>query len=254
LSFFKNSLNNKVALVTGASRGIGRSISLLLAERGAIVIGTSTTDSGAKEVSKHLKSIQSNSRGEKLNVNDINNVTNLIELIQKEFGKISILVNNAGITRDQLSIRMRDEDWIDVIETNLSSVFRLSRGVLRGMLKEKYGRIVNITSVVSALGNVGQVNYAASKSGVSGMTRALAKEVGSRNITVNCIAPGFVNTEMTEKMTNDQKMSILKQIPLGKFADPAEIAYATAFLASDEASYITGTTLHINGGMFMNSG
>ena len=245
-------LNNQVALVTGASRGIGRAIAAELAKQGARVIGTATSEAGATAISAYLAEIGPQAgRGVVLNVNDAKACTDLIDSMQKEFGGIGILVNNAGITQDQLAMRMKDEEWDAVIATNLTAVSRLSRGVLRGMMKAKQGRIINITSVVGSAGNAGQMNYAAAKAGVAGMSRALAREIGSRNITVNCIAPGFIDTDMTRSLTEQQINALLQQIPLGRFGLPEDIAAAAGFLASPQAGYITGTTLHVNGGMYM---
>jgi 3-oxoacyl-[acyl-carrier protein] reductase len=245
-------LNNQVALVTGASRGIGRAIAQELAKQGARVIGTATSESGAAAISEYLATIApQGSKGVVLNVTDAERCNAVIEQVQKECGGLSILVNNAGITHDQLAMRMKDEEWDAVIATNLTAVGRLSRLVLRGMMKAKHGRIINITSVVGSAGNPGQMNYAAAKAGVAGMSRALAREIGSRNITVNCIAPGFIDTDMTRELTEQQVSGLMQQIPLGRFGLPEDIANAVAFLASSQASYITGTTLHVNGGMYM---
>jgi 3-oxoacyl-[acyl-carrier protein] reductase len=238
----------QVALVTGASRGIGRAIALALAAQGMKVIGTATTEAGAQGISDALAT---HGKGLCLNVNDGAGVDAAIDAILKEHGALHVLVNNAGITRDTLSMRMKDDDWDAVIDTNLKAVFRTSRAVIRPMMKQRYGRIVNITSVVGASGNPGQANYAAAKAGVAGMTRALARELGSRNITVNCVAPGFIATDMTEVLPEAQKTALLAQIPLGRLGTPQEIADAVAFLASPQASYITGSELHVNGGMFM---
>jgi 3-oxoacyl-[acyl-carrier protein] reductase len=243
-------LTGKTALVTGASRGIGQAIALLLAEKGATVVGTATTEAGAAAISASLASFSG--RGVMLNVNDVQACAALIEAMGKEADAgPHILVNNAGITRDTLAMRMKDDDWAAVIDTNLTSVFRLSRAVLRGMMKARWGRIINITSVVGSSGNAGQANYAAAKAGVAGMSRALARELGSRNITVNCVAPGFIATDMTEALNEAQKIALLTQIPLGRLGAPQDIAQAVAFLASSSADYITGTTLHVNGGMYM---
>lgn len=245
-------LTNQVALVTGASRGIGKAIAQELARQGAKVIGTATTESGATAISEYLAAIQSDcGKGAVLNVNETECCKAIIDQIQKEYGGISILVNNAGITQDQLAMRMKDEEWDAVIATNLTAVARLSRGVLRGMMKAKHGRIINITSVVGSAGNPGQMNYAAAKAGVAGMSRALAREIGSRNITVNCVAPGFIDTDMTKVLSEQQIADLMQQIPLGRFGLPEDIAAAVAFLASPQASYITGTTLHVNGGMYL---
>jgi 3-oxoacyl-[acyl-carrier protein] reductase len=243
-------MQGQVALVTGASRGIGRAIALELAGRGMVVVGTATSDAGAAAISDALAAFPG-SRGVNLNVNDAAGVDVLVESLVKDHGALHVLVNNAGITRDTLAMRMKDDDWDAVLDTNLKAVFRLSRAVLRPMMKQRYGRIVNITSVVGASGNPGQANYAAAKAGVAGMTRALARELGSRAITVNCVAPGFIATDMTEALPEAQKTALLQQIPLQRLGQPGEIAHAVAFLASPQAGYITGTELHVNGGMFM---
>lgn len=245
-----------VALVTGASRGIGAAIAAELLSRGMIVIGTATTAEGAQRITSQLSACAGeqgagHSRGEVLDVNDVAAVEALIESIQKAHGGLHVLVNNAGITRDALAMRMKDDDWDAVIDTNLKAVFRVSRAVMRTMMKQRYGRIINITSVVGAAGNPGQANYAAAKAGVAGMTRALARELGSRGITVNCVAPGFIETDMTAALSAEQQSALLGQIPLGHLGKPADVAHAVAFLASSEAGYITGQELHINGGMFM---
>ena len=248
-------LDKQIALVTGASRGIGCAIAIDLAKHGATVIGTATSDAGAAAISEYLKTVRADAgRGVVLNVNDAVASAALIDEISKAMGGVSILVNNAGITQDQLAMRMKDEEWDAVIATNLSAVGRLSRAVLRGMMKAKYGRIINITSVVGSAGNAGQMNYAAAKAGVAGMSRALAREIGSRNITVNCIAPGFIDTDMTKALTEQQVAALLQQIPAGRFGMPEDIAASVSFLASPQAGYITGTTLHVNGGMYMSGG
>lgn len=245
-------LNNQVALVTGASRGIGRAIAQELARQGAKVIGTATSEAGASAISEYLSSISPDcGKGLVLNVNDAERCSAVVTDIQNEFGGLSILINNAGITQDQLAMRMKDEEWDAVIATNLTAVARLSRAVLRGMMKARQGRIINITSVVGSAGNAGQMNYAAAKAGVAGMSRALAREVGSRNITVNCVAPGFIDTDMTKALNDQQTAALMQQIPAGRFGLPEDIAAAVAFLASPQASYVTGTTLHVNGGMYM---
>ncbi|MBP1312849.1 MULTISPECIES: 3-oxoacyl-ACP reductase FabG [Herbaspirillum] len=245
-------LQGQVALVTGASRGIGRAIATELARQGAKVVGTATSESGAAAITEYLAALGPEAgRGAVLNVNDAEASVALVEQVQKEFGALSILVNNAGITQDQLAMRMKDEEWDSVIATNLTAVGRLSRAVLRGMMKARTGRIINITSVVGEAGNPGQMNYAAAKAGVAGMSRALAREIGSRNITVNCVAPGFIDTDMTKALNEQQSAAILQQIPLGRLGAAEEIAYAVAFLASPQAAYITGTTLNVNGGMYM---
>ena len=246
-------LDGQVALVTGASRGIGRAIAIELAGQGAIVVGTATSEAGSEAISQYLSDAREGSgRGMVLDVNDAERCNALVAEIQKTYGSLSILVNNAGITQDQLAMRMKDEEWDAVIATNLTSVARLSRAVLRGMMKARHGRIINITSVVGSAGNAGQMNYAAAKAGVAGMSRALAREIGSRNITVNCVAPGFIDTDMTRALEEQQVSALLQQIPLARLGQPADIAAAVAFLASPQAGYITGSTLHVNGGMYMN--
>jgi len=250
--FQPNCLSDEVALVTGASRGIGRAIAEQLARAGATVVGTATSQAGADGIGQRLAELGARGRGAVLDVADGAAGEALIEAVGKEYGKLSILVNNAGITRDTLAMRMKDEDWAAVIDTNLSAVFRMSRAVLRGMMKAKHGRIVNITSVVGASGNAGQANYAAAKAGVAGMTRALARELGSRNITVNCVAPGFIDTDMTRGLNEAQTQALLGQIPLGRLGQAEEVAAAVVFLASAAGSYVSGATLHVNGGMFMN--
>lgn len=245
-------LQGQVALVTGASRGIGRAIATELARQGAKVVGTATSEAGAAAISQYLAELGAEAgRGVVLNVNDAAACGAVVELVQKDFGSLSILVNNAGITQDQLAMRMKDEEWDSVIATNLTAVGRLSRAVLRGMMKARHGRIINITSVVGEAGNPGQMNYAAAKAGVAGMSRALAREIGSRNITVNCVAPGFIDTDMTKALNEQQSAAILQQIPLGRLGQAEEIAAAVAFLASSAAGYITGSTLNVNGGMYM---
>jgi 3-oxoacyl-[acyl-carrier protein] reductase len=245
-------LANQVALVTGASRGIGRAIALELGRNGATVVGTATTEQGAASISSYLAAASVTGKGAVLNVNDAAQVDAVITGVQRDYGGLGVLVNNAGVTKDTLAMRMSDDDWDVVVDTDLKSVFRLSRAVLRGMMKAKAGRIINITSVVGSSGNAGQINYAAAKAGVAGMTRALAREIGSRNITVNCVAPGFIDTDMTKVLSDEQKASLLQSIPLGRLGSPEEIAAAVLFLASPAAAYITGTTLHVNGGMYMN--
>ncbi len=249
--FQPDCLRGEVALITGASRGIGQAIAEQLSRAGATVIGTATSQTGADGISHRLAEIGASGRGAVLDVRDAAAGDALIDAITREYGKLSILVNNAGITRDALAMRMKDDDWSAVIDTNLSAVFRLSRAVLRGMMKAHHGRIVNITSVVAASGNAGQANYAAAKSGVAGMTRALARELGSRNITVNCIAPGFIDTDMTRALTDEQTRSLLAQVPLGRLGSADEIGTAAVFLASPAASYVSGATIHVNGGMYM---
>ena len=241
----------QVALVTGASRGIGRAIAHALAAQGFKVVATATTDAGASAIGDALAGF-AGCRGVRLDVNDKAAAEALVEAIVKEQGGLQVLVNNAGITRDQLAMRMKDDDWAAVLDTNLGAVFRMCRAVMRSMMKQRHGRIINITSVVGASGNAGQANYAAAKAGVAGMTRALARELGSRNITVNCVAPGFIATDMTDALPEAQKAALQQQIPLGRLGTPQEIAHAVAFLASPLAGYITGAELHVNGGMFMN--
>lgn len=242
-------LEGKLALVTGATRGIGKAIALELAAQGAKVVGTATSESGAQQITDMLAA--SGGRGVVLNVDDAAACESLVAELVKEDGGPHILVNNAGITRDNLAMRMKDDDWQAVIDTNLSAVFRMSRAVMKGMMKARWGRIINITSVIGSSGNPGQANYAAAKAGVAGMSRALARELGSRNITVNCVAPGFIETDMTRALSEAQAAAILTQIPLGRLGGAADIANAVSFLASPQAAYITGTTLHVNGGMYM---
>ena len=240
----------QVALVTGASRGIGAAIAHELARRGLKVIGTATSDEGARKISATLAEFHG-CKGVTLNVNDAAGCEALIEAIAKEQGGLHVLVNNAGITRDNLAMRMKDDEWDAVLDTNLKAVFRMSRAVMRTMMKQRYGRIISITSVVGASGNPGQANYAAAKAGVAGMTRALARELGSRNITVNCVAPGFIETDMTAQLSDEQQKALLGQIPLGHLGKPGDIAHAVAYLASPHAGYVTGQELHVNGGMYM---
>lgn len=250
--FQSGCLAGDVALVTGASRGIGCAIAEQLARAGATVVGTATTVAGAEAVSAYLAELGARGRGAVFDVRDAAATEGLVEGISSEFGKLSILVNNAGITRDMLAMRMKDEDWTAVIDTNLSGVFRLSRAVLRGMMKARHGRIINVTSVVGAAGNAGQANYAAAKAGVVGLTKALAREVGSRGITVNCVAPGFIDTDMTRALSEQQTQALLGQIPLGRLGQTDDIGAAVVYLASRAAAYVTGSTLHVNGGMYMN--
>ncbi len=240
----------QVALVTGASRGIGAAIALALAQRGLRVIGTATSDAGAHKIHETLSAFPGCS-GRTLDVTDGPACDALADSVVKEFGGLQVLVNNAGITRDNLAMRMKDDDWDAVLDANLKGVFRMSRAVMRTMMKQRYGRIVNITSVVGASGNPGQANYAAAKAGVAGMTRALARELGSRNITVNCVAPGFIETDMTAGLAEDQQKALLIQIPLGHLGKPSDVAHAVVYLASPEAAYVTGQELHVNGGMYM---
>ena len=243
-------VSGQVALVTGASRGIGRAIALALASKGFRVVGTATTEAGAAAIGEALAA-HDGCRGIVLDVTAGDAAAAAIDAVVRDSGALHVLVNNAGITRDTLSMRMKDDDWDAVVATNLTAVFRASRAALRPMMKQRYGRIVNITSVVGASGNPGQANYAAAKAGVAGMTRSLAREVGSRGITVNCVAPGFIETDMTRSLAEAQSAALLAQIPLGRLGQASEVAHAVAFLASPEASYITGTELHVNGGMLM---
>ncbi len=240
----------QVALVTGASRGIGAAIAHELAQRGLKVIGTATSDEGTAKISAALAA-HAGCKGVTLNVNDAAGCEAAIDAIVKEYGALHVLVNNAGITRDNLAMRMKDTEWDEVLDTNLKAVFRMSRAVMRTMMKQRYGRIISITSVVGASGNPGQANYAAAKAGVAGMTRALARELGSRNVTVNCVAPGFIETDMTAHLPDEQQKALLGQIPLGHLGKPADIAHAVAYLASPQAAYVTGQELHVNGGMYM---
>ncbi len=246
--FSQDALGGEVALVTGASRGIGAAIAAALARAGAVVVGTATTEAGAADIASKLAE---KGRGAVLDVTDAARCEALIEEISSRQGKLSILVNNAGITRDALALRMKDADWDAVLATNLSAVFRLSRTVLRGMMKARHGRIINVTSVVAASGNPGQANYAAAKAGVAGMSRALARELGSRGITVNCVAPGFIDTDMTRGLGEAQTQALLGQIPLGRLGSADEVAAAVVFLASAAGGYVSGSTLHVNGGMYM---
>lgn len=244
-------MNGKIALVTGASRGIGAAIAAQLGAAGAIVIGTATSESGAEKISARLKELGINGAGRVLNVTDAESVASLLKSVQDEFGAPSILVNNAGITKDNLLMRMNDDEWFDVINTNLSSVYRLSKSVLRGMMKARWGRIINISSVVGSMGNPGQANYAATKAGVAGFSRSLAAEVGSRGITVNTVAPGFIDTDMTKVLPEEQKQMLLSKIPLGRLGKPEEIAAVVVFLASEAGGYVSGETIQVNGGMYM---
>ncbi|WP_435381867.1 3-oxoacyl-ACP reductase FabG [Crenobacter oryzisoli] len=243
------SLQGKVALVTGASRGIGAAIAEQLAAEGAIVIGTATSESGAAAIGERL--VAQGGAGRVLNVTEEGAIDALIESVEKEFGPIAVLVNNAGITRDTLLMRMKDEDWDAIMDTNLKSVFKASKAVLRSMMKARFGRIINIASVVGVTGNPGQTNYAAAKAGIIGFTKSMAREVGSRNITVNCVAPGFIDTDMTRALPEAQREALVQQIALGRLGEAKDIADAVVFLASDRANYVTGQTLHINGGMLM---
>jgi len=246
------SLAGKVALVTGASRGIGQAIALELAAQGATVIGTATSDAGAEAISAYLKEAGAQGAGLRLNVTDEGACEAIIADIEKQHGAIALLVNNAGITRDNLLMRMKDEEWDAIMETNLKPVYKLSKAVLRGMMKARWGRIINIASVVGATGNPGQTNYSAAKAALFGFTKSLAREIGSRGVTVNAVAPGFIDTDMTRSLPEEQKAALVGNIALGRLGEAREIADAVGFLASDKASYITGQTLHVNGGMYMN--
>ena len=242
-------LDGKIALVTGASRGIGKAIATQLAQQGATVIGTATSENGAQAISDYLSEF--GGKGFALNVTDKESVDTTIKAINEAHGGIDVLVNNAGITRDNLLMRMKDDEWQDIIDTNLTSIFTLSKAVLRGMMKKRFGRIVNIGSVVGSAGNAGQANYAAAKAGVIGFSKSMAREVASRGITINVVAPGFIDTDMTKALTDDQKEAIFKDIPANRLGEPDEIAATVAFLVSDGAAYITGETIHVNGGMYM---
>lgn len=244
-------MQDKVAIVTGASRGIGAAIAQQLGAAGAVVIGTATTESGAEAISQRFTDQGVKGKGMKLNVMDLSSIESFVKAVQDEFGAPLILVNNAGITRDNLLMRMSDEEWDDVVTTNLNAVFRLSKACLRGMMKARWGRIITISSVVGSMGNAGQSNYAATKAGVAGFSRALAREVGSRGITINTVAPGFIDTDMTKALPEAQREALMAQIPAGRLGDASEIASVVSFLAGDGAAYITGETIHVNGGMYM---
>jgi 3-oxoacyl-[acyl-carrier protein] reductase len=244
-------LAGQVALVTGASRGIGQAVALELGKQGAVVVGTATSQSGTDNISKYLKEAGVKGAGMLLNVNEAGQVEQVLQAVREQFGEVAILVNNAGITRDNLLMRMKEEEWDAIMDTNLKSVFRLSQAVLRAMMKARYGRIISIASVVGAMGNAGQTNYAAAKAGIIGFSKSLAREVGSRNITVNCVAPGFIDTDMTRALSEEQRNGLLAHIPLGRLGTVEDIAAAVAFLASPQAGYVTGTTMHVNGGMYM---
>ena len=243
-------LDGKLVLVTGASRGIGKAIALTLGRAGATVIGTATTESGADNVSKVFAENKISGKGMKLDVTDSEQVSNLVKNIGEDFGSVDILINNAGITRDNILLRMKEDEWEDIINTNLSSIYKMSKSVLRGMIKKRSGRIISITSVVGAMGNAGQSNYGASKAGIIGFTKSLAREVGVRGITVNAIAPGFIETDMTDSLPDDQKAALAAQIPMGRLGTADEVAQAVLFLAGDSGSYITAQTIHVNGGMY----
>ena len=243
-------LDGKLVLVTGASRGIGKAIALTLGRAGATVIGTATTESGSDNISKIFADNKVSGKGIKLNVTDNEQISSLIKSVNEEFGPIDILINNAGITRDNILLRMKEDEWEDIIDTNLTSIYKMSKSVLRGMIKNRSGRIISITSVVGAMGNAGQSNYAAAKAGMIGFTKSLAREVGVRGVTVNAVAPGFIETDMTDNLPNDQKEALASQIPMGRLGTADEVANAVLFLAGDGGSYITGQTLHVNGGMY----
>lgn len=244
-------MSAKVALVTGASRGIGQAIAKHLGAMDYVVVGTATSDSGAEKISAYLKEAGINGRGMCLNVTDAESVSAVLKATNDEFGAPAVLVNNAGITKDNILMRMKEDEWSDVVDTNLNAIYRLSKACLRGMTKARWGRIINISSVVGSMGNAGQSNYAATKAGVEGFSRALARELGSRNVTVNCVAPGFIDTDMTKELADDHKAAMLTQVPLGRLGEADEIAAVVAFLAADTGAYITGETIHVNGGMYM---
>lgn len=244
-------LKDKVAIVTGASRGIGSAIADMLGSEGAIVIGTATSEKGADAISQRFADANVHGEGQRLDVTDPDSVSAVIKSVQEKYGAPQILVNNAGITKDNLLMRMTEDEWFDVVNTNLSAVYRLSKACLRGMMKSRWGRIVNISSVVGQMGNAGQANYASTKAGVQGFTRSLAKEVGSRNVTVNAVAPGFIGTDMTESLSDEQKSLMLSGIPMARLGQPSEVASVVKFLCGDDASYVTGETIHVNGGMYM---
>jgi 3-oxoacyl-[acyl-carrier protein] reductase len=243
-------LDGKLVLVTGASRGIGKAIAIRLGAAGATIIGTATSDEGAENISKAFADNKVSGKGIKLNVTDNEQIASLVKTINEDFGSIDILINNAGITRDNILLRMKEDEWEDIINTNLSSLYKMSKSVLRGMIKKRSGRIISITSVVGVMGNAGQSNYAAAKAGMIGFTKSLAREVGVRGITVNAVAPGFIETDMTNNLPDEQKEALASQIPMGRLGVPDEIAQAVLFLAGDSGSYITGQTLHVNGGMY----
>jgi 3-oxoacyl-[acyl-carrier protein] reductase len=244
-------LDGQIALVTGASRGIGQAVALELGKQGATVVGTATSQAGADNISGYLSQAGIKGAGMALNVKDSAQIEQVLQAIRAQFGEIAILVNNAGITRDNLLMRMKEEEWDDIMDTNLKSVFRLSQAVLRAMMKARYGRIISIASVVGTMGNAGQTNYAAAKAAIIGFSKSLAREVGSRNITVNCVAPGFIDTDMTRALSEEQRNDLLGHIPLGRLGTVQDIAASVAFLASPQAGYVTGTTMHVNGGMYM---
>ncbi|AJQ95320.1 3-oxoacyl-ACP reductase FabG [Gynuella sunshinyii] len=245
------SLEGKITLVTGASRGIGKAIALSLGGKGAVVLGTATSEAGAENISVYLRESGIQGKGYCLDVADQESVAAVFKQIKEEFGDVTVLVNNAGVTKDNLMLRMKADEWDQVINTNLSSIFRTSKAALKGMTKARWGRIINISSVIGSMGNAGQANYAAAKAGIEGFTRSLAKEVGSRAITVNAVAPGFIQTDMTHELPEEQKQALLQQVPLARLGEASEIAEVVGFLASDGASYVTGETIHVNGGMYM---
>jgi len=247
----ESTINKKIALVTGASRGIGASIAVEMARQGFLVIGTATTAKGSEIITQTFELNKLEGFGLPMDVNSNQSISNLIAKINLDHGEISVLVNNAGITRDTLLMRMKEEDWDAVINTNLKSVYKLSQAVIKGMMKKRYGRIINISSVVGHMGNAGQTNYAATKAGISGFTKSLAQEIGSREVTVNCVAPGFIDTDMTRALSDDQRQQLLGHIPLGRLGTPGDVAHAVCYLASDLAGYVTGETIHVNGGMLM---
>ncbi len=244
-------MTEKVALVTGASRGIGQAIAIAIGKMGYLIVGTATTEAGAEAITAHFQQSGISGVGMMMNVSNTESVDATLKAITEQFGAPAVLVNNAGITKDNLMLRMKDDEWYDVIDTNLNSLYRLSKACLRGMTKGRWGRIINISSVVGAMGNAGQTNYAAAKAGMDGFTRALAREIGSRGITVNGVAPGFIDTDMTKKLGDDQRDALKSQIPLQRLGSPEEIAGVVAFLVSDAAGYVTGETIHVNGGMYM---
>lgn len=244
-------MSNKVALVTGASRGIGKACAIHLGQLNMTVIGTATTDAGAAAITEYLRVAEVNGRGMVLNVTDVDSIASVVKTINEEYGAPVVLINNAGITKDNILLRMKEDEWSSVIDTNLNAIYRLAKVCARGMTKARWGRIVNVSSVVGTMGNIGQSNYAASKAGIEGFSRALARELGSRNITVNCVAPGFIDTDMTKVLPDEQKEMLLTQIPLGRLGQADEIAALVAFLAGDLGAYITGETIHVNGGLYM---
>ena len=244
-------LDGKLVLVTGASRGIGKAIAITLGGAGATVIGTATTESGADNISKIFVENEISGKGIKLDVTDNEQIASLVKTVNEDFGPVNILINNAGITRDNILLRMKEDEWEDIIDTNLTSIYKMSKSVLRGMIKNRSGRIISITSVVGAMGNAGQANYAAAKAGMIGFTKSLARELGPRNITVNCVSPGFIDTDMTKKLPDASREALLTAVPLGRFGSPDEVAEVVNFLVGDTGAYITGENIHVNGGMYM---